>query len=86
MLVDIGIHKLGLDSFRYSRCTRCGTEYPHATSMNKDGRPLPMEPFTGGNVLETIGPMCNGRELTDCPCVREDDLEAGERIFDREAV
>lgn len=34
-LRDIGIHNLGLDSYRYSRCNDCGTDYPHIDGVVK---------------------------------------------------
>lgn len=55
-IVDIGYHKLGLFRVRFSRCTGCGQEFPHASKL------------TVGGYEETRQPMRNGEPVTECEC------------------
>lgn len=57
-LVDIGYHKYGLFHMRFSRCTDCGTEYPHTTGVT----------LLYGGYDQTPGPMCNGKPILACGC------------------
>ena len=53
----IGVGRLGLATYHYSQCERCGALYPHATS----GRGV------NDRLRITPGPMRNGYEITTCP-------------------
>ena len=55
-LVDAGYHKVGLFVLRFSRCTGCGEEFPHATKLGSNG------------YVETSRPMCNGEPVAVCHC------------------
>lgn len=63
-LVDIGRHPYGLTTMRFSRCVRCGTEYPHATGFRADD----VVHWLFNGYHETAGPMCNGKQITTCGC------------------
>ena len=54
--VDVGYHKVGLFVLRFSRCTGCGEEFPHATKLESNG------------YVETPSLMCNGEPVAVCHC------------------
>lgn len=59
------LHYLGtFGVIRYYECVACGTRYPCATGWSEAGQPLEL-------LRLTSGPMCNGKEITDCPCTKE---------------
>ena len=60
-LVDIGMFPSFDGNIRYYKCPKCHSRYPCMAGMDPRGRPL-------RRLQHTLGPMCNGRPITHCPC------------------